>query len=283
MQTVILGSGSPLPDPLRAGPSTLVRTSAGDLLFDCGRGVLMRAAGAATAAGMLKALLLTHLHSDHITDLNDVITSRWVTSFAPNPLTIYGPVGTEGVVRATETMLDPDIGYRLAHHEDLNWRPDSVVHEVTDGTVFTDGAVTVTTGPTDHAPVHPTVGYRVDDGDQSVVLAGDTVPCPGLDALCAGADVLVHTVVRRDLIEAVNLPRLLDVLDYHSSVQQAAQTAARAGVKTLILNHPVPAPPPEGEAEWVAQAAEHFAGTIVVARDLTTIDGAAPTEVVVPG
>jgi ribonuclease Z len=282
MQTIILGSGSPLPDPLRAGPSTLVRTSAGDLLFDCGRGVLMRTAAAASAAGALKALLLTHLHSDHITDLNDVITSRWVTAFVPNPLTIYGPVGTEGVVRATEAMLEPDIGYRLDHHEDLNWRPDSVVHEVTDGVVLEDGDLRVTTGPTDHKPVHPTVGYRVTDGDQSVVIAGDTVPCDGLDALCAGADVLVHTVVRRDLIEAVNLARLLDVLDYHSSVQDAARTAARAGVKTLILNHPVPAPPPEGEAEWVAQAAEHFDGTVVVARDLTTIDGSEPTKVDVP-
>lgn len=283
MQTTILGSGSPLPDPLRAGPSTLVRTSAGDLLFDCGRGVLMRVAAAQTAAGGLAALLLTHLHSDHITDLNDVITSRWVTSFAPNPLTVYGPVGTEGVVRATEAMLDPDIGYRLDHHEDLTWRPDSVVHEVTDGVVWQEGDVRVTAAPTDHKPVHPTVGYRVDDGGQSVVIAGDTVPCEGLDALCAGADVLVHTVVRRDLIEAVSLPRLLDILDYHSSVQDAAQTAARAGVQTLILNHPVPAPAPEAEAEWVAQAAEHFGGTVVVARDLTTVDGSAPTKVDVPG
>ena len=283
MQTIILGSGSPLPDPLRAGPSTLVRTTAGDLLFDCGRGVLMRTAAAGTAAGALKALLLTHLHSDHITDLNDVITSRWVTSFAPNPLAVYGPVGTEGVVRATEAMLDPDIGYRLAHHEDLSWRPDSVVHEVTDGVVLTDGDVRVTTAPTDHAPVHPTVGYRVDDGEHSVVLAGDTVPCAGLDALCAGADVLVHTVVRPDLIEAVGLPRLLDVLDYHSSVQQAAQTAARAGVQTLVLNHLVPAPAPEAEHEWLAFAAEHYDGHIVVARDLTSIDGLAPTTVVVPG
>ncbi len=282
MQTIILGSGSPLPDPLRAGPSTLVRTSAGDLLVDCGRGVLMRTAAAQSAAGALKALLLTHLHSDHITDLNDVITSRWVTAFVPNPLTIHGPVGTEGVVRATEAMLDPDIGYRLAHHEDLNWRPDSVVHEHTEGVVLTDGDVRVTAAPTDHKPVHPTIGYRVQDGDQSVVIAGDTVPCAGLDELCAGADVLVHTVVRADLIEAVGLARLLDVLDYHSSVQQAAQTAARAGVTTLILNHPVPAPPPEGEAEWIAQAAEHFAGTVVVARDLTTVDGADPTTVTVP-
>jgi ribonuclease Z len=283
MQTTILGSGSPLPDPLRAGPSTLVRTSAGDLLFDCGRGVLMRTAAVASAAGALRALLLTHLHSDHITDLNDVITSRWVTSFAPNPLTVHGPVGTEAVVRATEAMLDPDIGYRLAHHEDLDWRPDSEVHEHTEGVVLAEGDVRVTAAPTDHKPVHPTIGYRVEDGEQSVVIAGDTVPCEGLDALCAGADVLVHTVVRADLIEAVGLARLVDVLDYHSSVQQAAQTAARAGVKTLILNHPVPAPPPEGEGEWVAQAAEHFGGTIVVARDLTTVDGSEPTKVDVPG
>ena len=90
-------------------------------------------------------------------------------------------------------------------------------------------------------------------------------------------------MIRADLVEAVGLARLQDILDYHSSVQQAAQTAARAGVKTLILNHPVPAPTPDTEPEWVAQAAEHFGGTIVVARDLTTIDGSDPTKVDVPG
>jgi len=88
MQVIILGSGSPLPDPQRAGPSTLVRTSVGDFLFDCGRGVLMRAAAAGSGAGAFRAVLLTHLHSDHITDLNDVYTSRWVTSFQSNPLPV---------------------------------------------------------------------------------------------------------------------------------------------------------------------------------------------------
>jgi ribonuclease Z len=83
MQVVILGSDSPLPDPNRAGPSTLIRTTAGDLLFDCGRGILMRAAAVGSAPGAFRALFLTHLHSD----------------------------------------LEPDIGYRLAHHDDLNWRP----------------------------------------------------------------------------------------------------------------------------------------------------------------
>ncbi len=272
MQTIVLGSGSPLPDPDRAGPATLVRTSAGDLLFDCGRGVLMRAAASASGAAALQGLFLTHLHSDHTTDLNDVITSRWITSFQPNPLRVYGPVGTGALVAATEAMLDLDIGYRLAHHADLTWRPGTEVTECERGEVLAQGAVRVTAAPTDHAPVRPTVGFRVEDGGASVVIAGDTVPCGGLDELCAGADVLVHTVVRPDLIEPLGLARLLDVLDYHSSVEDAARTAARNGVGTLVLTHPVPAPPPGGEEEWASLARAHFEGTVVVAHDLLALD-----------
>ena len=272
MQVIILGSGSPLPDPARAGPSTLVRTAAGDLLFDCGRGVLMRAAAVGAGAGMLRALFLTHLHSDHITDLNDILTMRWVMSLQPNPLAIFGPPGTATLVQATEAMLEPDIGYRLAHHDDLHWRPQTTVVEVEQGVVLDDGPVRVTAAPTDHAPVGPTVGFRIDDGERSVVIAGDTVPCPGLDELSQGADVLVHTVVRRDLIEQIGLPRLTDVLDYHSSVPDAARTAARAGVRTLVLTHLVPSPAPGTEHEWIDQARTHFTGEVRVAADLLAVD-----------
>jgi ribonuclease Z len=272
MQLIILGSGSPLPDPERAGPSTLVRTSAGDFLFDCGRGVLMRAAAAGSGAGAFRALCLTHLHSDHITDLNDIYTMRWAMSLQPNPLTVYGPPGTAALLQATEAMLEPDIGYRLAHHDDLQWRPTAKVTEVENGIVFEEGAVRITAAPTDHAPVRPTVGYRVDDGAHSVVIAGDTVPCAGLDTLSAGAEVLVHTVVRRDLIELFGLPRLMDVLDYHSSVPDAAQTASRNSVGTLLLTHLAPAPAPGTEPEWLAQAQAHFDGPVVLATDLLTMD-----------
>ena len=272
MQVIILGSGSPLPDPERAGPSTLIRTSAGDLLFDCGRGVLMRAAAVASGAGSFRALFLTHLHSDHITDLGDVFTTRWITSFAPNPLPVFGPRGAAALLQATEAMLEPDIGYRLAHHDDLRWRPSATVCEVDHGVVFEEGAVRVTAAPTDHAPVRPTTGFRIDDGERSVVIAGDTVPCAGLDELCAEADVLVHTVVRPDLIEPIGLPRLTDVLDYHSSVADAAQTAARGAVRTLVLTHLVPAPAPGTEQGWLDQAVAHFTGDVLLARDLLTLD-----------
>ncbi len=272
MQVIILGSGSPLPDPARAGPSTLVRTAAGDLLFDCGRGVLMRAAAVGSGAAGFRALFLTHLHSDHITDLNDIFTMRWVMSLVPNPLPVFGPRGTAALLDSTEAMLEPDIGYRLAHHDDLHWRPRAKVTEVAQGVIFDEATVQVTAALTDHAPVQPTVGFRIDEGDRSVVVAGDTVPCAGLDDLCTGADILVHTVVRRDLIEQVGLPRLTDVLDYHSSVSDAAQTAERNGVRTLVLTHLVPAPAPGTEQEWLDEASAHFKGEVVLATDLLVVD-----------
>src|SRR3977135_806291 len=118
MQITLLGTGSPLPDPLRAGPATLARSGGPRLLVDCGRGVLMRLAGAGVIPPMLSAVLVTHLHSDHLTDLNDVITTNWVMNPTPTPLHIYGPPRMQEVVDATLAALGPDIEYRIAHHDD---------------------------------------------------------------------------------------------------------------------------------------------------------------------
>jgi ribonuclease Z len=225
---------------------------------------------------LVSRLFLTHLHSDHITDFNDVFTTRWVMSPVPNPLPVTGPEGTQAFVDATAAMLVADIGYRLAHHDDLDWNPAADVTEVVEGVVFEEAGVRVTAAATDHRPVHPTVGYRVDSDEGSIVVAGDTVPCAGLDALCVGADIYVQTVIRRSLVEMVPFARFQDIIDYHSSIEQAAQTAARAGVGTLVLNHPVPAPAPGSEDEWIAEAAAHYDGRIVLAHDLLTLDPASP-------
>jgi ribonuclease Z len=271
IEITLLGTGSPIVDPLRAGPSTLVRAGGATLLFDCGRGVLMRAAAAGVQANQLTALVLTHLHSDHITDLNDVITSRWVTSFAPSPLRIIGPPGTRAVVDGLLESLAPDISYRLAHHDDLSWDPGVEVAEHLDGVVFDEGGVRILAAPTDHRPVDPSVGFRVEHGGDAVVIAGDTVPCASLDRLCESAGALVHTVIRADLVAAIPIPRLLDILDYHSSVEQAAQTATRNGVGTLVLTHYVPPLQRGAEAEWRDIAAAHFAGPIELGDDLHVV------------
>ena len=273
LAVILLGTGSPMPDPNRAGPATLVSAGDDHYLVDAGRGVLMRMAAAGVGAANLRAVLLTHLHSDHITDLNDVITTRWVTTFEPTPLTIVGPVGTRAVVDALLASLGPDIAYRIAHHDDLDHRPPVDVLEVVAGSVDLAGAVVVTCDQTDHRPVEPTVGYRFEHEGTSVVTAGDTVPCHGLDRLCVGADALVHTTIRKDVIETIPLARLQDTLDYHSSPAEAAQTATRGGVGTLILTHYVPAiPPGDPGDEWRELAAEHFAGRIEIGDDLHRVE-----------
>ena len=270
----LLGTGGPIPDANRAGPATLI--SAGDehVLVDAGRGVLMRLAAAGVGPLQLSAVLLTHLHSDHITDLNDVITTRWVMTFDPDPapLRIVGPVGTQTVVDHLMASLEPDVAYRIAHHDDLTAPPAVEVIEVADGPVELGAAMAITAGPTDHKPVEPSVGYRFDagegDGRVGVVVAGDTVPCDGLDALCVGAHALVHTAIRKDIIANVPIPRLQDTLDYHSSPEEAAQTAARAGLGTLVLTHYVPTFPSGGGDDWCELAAQHFTGRVELGDDL---------------
>lgn len=284
MEITLLGTGSPMVDPNRAGPSTLITvgqqrsdpdriatTGGQSFLVDCGRGVLMRAAAAGVGAANLTALLLTHLHSDHITDLSDVITTRWVTTFTPTPLPIIGPPGTKAVVEATLAALAPDISYRIAHHADINEPPQVQVHEVTEGQVWDSEGVGITVAPTDHRPVEPTIAFRIDDGDASVVLAGDTVPCTSLDELARGAKALVHTAIRKDLVEQMPAQRIRDILDYHSSVEQAATTASRAGVHTLVLTHYVPPLVPGQEDQWRALAAAEFGGRVELGDDLLRV------------
>lgn len=274
----LLGTGSPLPDPNRAGPSTLVQAGETNLLVDAGRGCVMRLAGAGLFPSMVSGVLLTHLHSDHICALNDVITSHWVTSPAPSTLPIHGPAGTAAIVAGIRQMLEPDVGYRLDHHDDLTAGPQLAVVEHGPGEVFTIGACTVSTYATDHRPVEPTFGYRVEHDGTVAAIAGDTVPCEGLDQLCAGADLYVQTVIRSDLVALVPSARLQDILDYHSTVEQAAQTAARAGVTTLVLTHYVPPLQPGHEDEWRAIAAAHFDGQIVLGDDLTQACADRPTD-----
>lgn len=239
LNITLLGTGSPIPDPQRAGPATLISGGGEHYLVDAGRGVLMRMAAAMVGAGNLTAVLLTHLHSDHIV-----------------------------------ASLGPDIGYRIAHHEDLQGYgfPPVAVIEVTDGEVDLGGTVKITCAPTDHRPVHPTVGFRFDHEGASVVTAGDTVPCDGLDRLCEGAQALVHTVIRKDVIENVPLQRMKDTLDYHSSPEEAAQTAARASMEVLVMTHYVPAFASGGGDDWEALAAAHFDGAIELGDDLHRVE-----------
>src|SRR6187397_1793112 len=123
IEVVLLGTGNPLPDSERAGAATLVRAAGRTFLVDAGRGVCLRLAAAGVVPVMLDGGFLTHLHSDHICDLNDVVTTHWVMSPTPRSLRIVGPGRPRAVVDGLRAMLRPDVEYRLVHHADLTWEP----------------------------------------------------------------------------------------------------------------------------------------------------------------
>ncbi len=271
LSAVLLGTGNPLPDASRAGAATLVRAGERRFLVDAGRGVCMRLVAAGVLPVMLEGVLLTHLHSDHICDLNDVVTTHWIMSGQPIPLPVSGPPGTRQVVDGALAMLGPDISYRLAHHADLTWEPAVAVRELGPGVVMDADGLRIVAAATDHRPVEPTLAYRFEWDGRVLVVGGDTVPCQGLDELVEGADVYIQTVLRDDLVRLVPMQRFVDTIDYHSTVAQAAQTAARAGVGTLVLTHQVPTPPPGAADEWIALARSHFGGEIVFGEDLTEV------------
>ena len=271
MDIVLTGTGSPLPDANRAGPSTLVKAGDTHILVDAGRGTVMRMAGGGSLPVFLSAVLITHLHSDHVCALNDVITTHWVMSQGNATLNVYGPPGTAQFVERQLGALEADIGYRIAHHDLLVNEPQVDVTELAAGDAFDINDVHISTAATDHAPVRPTLGYRLEHDGATVAIVGDTVPCDGVDQLAAGADAYVQTVIRSDLVRLTPSEMFQDILDYHSDVEQAAQTAARSGAKRLVLTHMVPAPTPEQYPEWVELAAAHFDGEVIIGDDLTTV------------
>ena len=203
MDIVLTGTGSPLPDPERAGPSTLVKAGDTHILVDAGRGVVMRMAGAGSLPAFLAAVLVTHLHSDHVCALNDVITTHWVMTQGNVPLKVYGPVGTAQFVERQLHALEPDIGYRIEHHDVLTNPPNVEVTELEPGDSFAVDDVQISTAATEHAPVRPTIGFRLEHEGSTAALVGDTIPCDGVDTLAAGADVYVQTVIRRDVVETI--------------------------------------------------------------------------------
>src|SRR3546814_7661530 len=97
METVFLGTGCPVVSTERYGPAQLVVADGAKILVDCGSGVTQRLLAAGTPGRELDALLLTHLHSDHLVDLYQLVVSAWHQG-RDRPLPVYGPPGTRRYV-----------------------------------------------------------------------------------------------------------------------------------------------------------------------------------------
>jgi len=286
LHVIICGSGSPLPDPGRAGPCTMVIAGRHIFVVDAGEGGGRNLARMGLPVGRIERLFLTHFHSDHIDGLGPMLLLRW--SGRPNsvPLPIAGPPGVERVVAGFNAAYALDNGYRTAHHGPAIMPPGgagAVAVPFAIGAaplvVLDADGVRVTAFPVDHDPVHPAVGYRFDYKGRAIVISGDTAPSASLVAAARGADLLVHEALQPRLVAvltdalaskgATNTAQITrDILDYHSSPAQAADAARAAGVRQLLLNHIVPPIPFRfAYPAFLGDAGDHFSGPIGIAED----------------
>jgi ribonuclease Z len=286
LHVVLCGTGSPLPDPTRAGPCTLVIAGTRLFIVDAGEGGSRNLTLMGMPTGRVEALFLTHFHSDHIDGLGPMLLMRWSGKPNTSPLPIHGPPGVERIVAGFNAAYALDNGYRTAHHGPAIMPPSGAgavavpfAIETAPVVIINDGGVTITAFRVDHGPVDPAVGYRFDYNGRSVVLSGDTAPSPSLVAAAKGADLLVHealqpalvrkltdALVARGVTGTAQITR--DIVNYHSSPEQAADAARAADVKALLLNHIVPPMPFKfAYPAFLGDAADHFGGRITVGED----------------
>lgn len=277
----LTGTGVPHPSPGRAGPGVLVRHGTTVLQFDAGRGTVLRLAEAGAMVHELDALFVTHVHSDHVIDLPDVVMTRWVqgTLHPAGPLPI---VAVEGVAtRFASRMLDPfldDIDLRIEHVQEhppqLDIRPFTAPTTPTEVWRSEDGTVVVEAAGVHHEPVPEAVAHRVRTPAGVVVISGDTRVCDEVRDLATGADVLVHEACRRSamqtLIEGTPFER---IFDYHADTVALGGLAEAAGVGHLVLTHLIP--PPSDAAEEGAFADDvrqgGYTGQLTVGHDLLDV------------
>lgn len=255
LRVFMCGTSSPLPAPNRAQACVAVMADDRLYLVDAGAGSPLVASLRGLPLENLRAVLLTHFHSDHIAAVGDFNLLSWVLG-RPKPLEVIGPVGVSRVVSGLNEMYALDGSYRVAHHGAALLPP--ALHELTartiePGPVLQEGGLTVTAFRVQHDPAKPAVGYRFDYGGRSVVITGDTIVTEGLVEAARGADLMLADALSLPIVQALRRGALAagrerqakilkDIQSYHASTTSIAEAAQRAGVRQLALYHLVPAP-----------------------------------------
>jgi ribonuclease Z len=271
LKVVLLGTGVGPPVNLRQyGASTLIEAGGVRLLFDCGRGATLRLAQVGVPLGSVSRLFLTHLHSDHVIQIPDLLLTGWVGGGRKVPLEVWGPEGTSDMMEHLQRAFAFDIHMRRDVDEKAPGDGVKVVsHDIKQGVVFDQQGVKVTAFLVDHSPVTPAFGYRIDYRGRSVVLSGDTRMSENLIRFAQGVDVLVHEVLDAETVRAwfPTNPKVAEaILAKHTTPEQAGELFARVKPRLAVYSHA-----PDAE-RVLSQTRKTYAGPLQGAEDMLTID-----------
>lgn len=290
LHIALCGTGSPLPNPTRAGPCNVVIAGKHMFIVDTGEGASRNIAQMGLPIARVEGVFLTHFHSDHIDGMGPVMLMRWIGATAISPLPVYGPTGVDKVIAGFNAAYAIDDTYRTGHHGPAIAPPSGaggiafpfILPEAGKGdslVVYEKDGLKVIAVRVNHGPVSPAVGYRFDYKGRSIVISGDTSKSPSLIAAAKGADLLVHEALQPKLVAMMavaldargikNTAQIMrDIVNYHTTPEQAAESAREAGVKQLVLSHIVPAIPSRFfYPAFLGDAPKRFVGPITVGED----------------
>jgi ribonuclease Z len=279
---VVLGAGTPRPDPDRFGSSYLLDLGVERLLIDCGPAATQKLARAGFAPTQVERLFFTHHHFDHNADYAAFALSRWDQGAdLIADLRVYGPWRTREV---TDRLFGAEGAFAFDIAARMNNPPSHIAHQERGGTlprlpprfdltVLDAGAEiaganwAIRTARVEHAqPYLDSLAYRFETAARSIVLSGDTRPCQSLIDLAKGADTLVMMCWDE---QARIVERGLD--RYLTGTVTAGEVAAAAGVRRLVLTHINPRLARDRREHAIAQAGEAFGGEVIVADELGRI------------
>ncbi len=293
IHVLLCGAGGPLTDIKRSGPCVAVQAGAHLYVIDAGTNGARNMGRFSVNPGRVEAVFLTHAHSDHVDGLGELGMLRWIGSGSERPLPVHGPPPVSAVAAGFNQAYAADFGYRTAHHGSEIAPPsgaglealpfplpgDGELHAVLE----TEDGVRVSAFSVSHAPVCEAVGYRIDYRGRSIVVSGDTAYSANLIQHARGADLLVHDALASRLTERIAAAAesagnrraakvLRDVPSYHATPVEAAEAAAAAGAKQLLLYHIVPPLPTSAlERVFLSGIADVYEGRVTLGRDGTLI------------
>ena len=275
MKLTLLGTGLPMPNPHRKGPSQAITFGEETVLIDCGPGAVHRLVEMGTMPSQIHRVFLTHQHADHYLDLDYFILIRWLSG-VDAPLEIYGP---PGIQRMVETLMEAhafDYAERIKSTGTDRGLPTFSFQEYDPGPICEINGAKVKAFNIDHLPNNLSFGFRFDDKDTSIVLSGDTAPCENVIRYAHKADLLVHECVdaRKSNLAKSSLwkspeDRIAHMSRIHTFPDALGEVAREADPKKLVTTHMVPATVP---AELKEQIADNFNGPIVIGEDLLDFD-----------
>jgi ribonuclease BN (tRNA processing enzyme) len=243
-KVVLLGTGTPVPDPDRSGPATAIVVDDAAYIVDFGPGIVRRAKAAvldrhiaALEPANLKVAFVTHLHSDHTAGYSDLILTGW-TAGRRTRLEVYGPTGLQSMTEHLLQAYRIDIETRTNPAGDQARNPEGWkvnAHEIKPGVIYRDANVTVTAFPTKHAM--ESYGYRFDTPDRSIVISGDTSPTEETIKACNGCDVLLHEARAEEMYAKLPEDRRSFGAKNHTTSEQLAALASKAKPGLLIVYH----------------------------------------------